>query len=318
MGGLARFAVRRHPPRRRRPAVRPRLDLLEPWEQEAGEEAVRAHVLPGVGGLPYRPRRFEEVPAGASAALREAVGAAGPRDLFVAPAQSRPGRLGRQGLQILTPVRVLGFGPGGVALWVGAPAEPGVRAVLRPQRVAVIETAQILLQARLTILAADLRLNLHYSAVGEQALRPLVASLRRRAADLGMSLPAASISGVGLPYKWRRLLAADLALLSDGDPVAAVAGALPVPRRTEAAYAVVALTPRELVVRTDPVSGHAAGGRHGVHTYFVPRARIERVRADGPLGLRIRVGGADLRLPLGEDLSARVVDAFAQHLPVVP
>lgn len=316
-GSLARFAVRRHSLRRRRPAVRPRLDLLEPWEQEVDEETARAHLLTGARGLPYRPRSVEDVPGGAFAALREAVGAGDAEHLFVAPAQTRPGRLGGSRLQILTPTRVLGFGPGGVALWVGAPALPGVRAVLRPQQVAAIETAQILLYARLTILAADARLDLHYSAVAKHELHPLVRSLRRRAATTELDLPDASDVQGGLPYKWRQLLASDAVLLGDGDPVAAVAGALPVPRRSAAAYAAVLLTPRELVVRADPVHGGRTGDHHGVDTHFIPRTRIEQVRAEGPL-LRVRVGEADLHLPLGEDLSARVVHAFGRHLPVVP
>jgi hypothetical protein len=79
----------------------------------------------------------------------------------------------------------------------------------------------------------------------------------------------------------------------------------------------VVLTPRELVVLADPVHADRTGGRHGVDTYSVPRARIEQVRADGPL-LRIRVCEADLQLPLGEELSARVVHAFARHLPIAP
>ena len=81
---------------------------------------------------------------------------------------------------------------------------------------AAIETAQILLYARLTVLAADARLNPHYNAVAKHELHPLV-----------------------LAYKWRRLLTSDVALLGDGDPAVAVAGALPVPRRSQAAYAAV-------------------------------------------------------------------------------
>lgn len=210
---------------------------------------------------------------------------------------------------------MLGVGPGGVALWVGAPALPGVRVVLRPQQVAAIETTQILLYARLTILATDARLNLHYNAVTEHELRPLVRLLRRSVAPTELDLPDLPAPNAGLPLKWRRLLASDAVRLDDGDPVAAVAGALPVPRRAEAAYAAVVLTPRELVVLADPVHADTTGGHHGLDTHSVPRARIERIRADGPL-LRVRVCGADLQLPVGEHLSTRAVRAFARHLPV--
>lgn len=292
-------------------------ELLEPWEQEVDEQTAHAHVLTGVHGLPYRPRRVANVPGGALGALRQAVGTEDVEDLLVVPAQARPGRLAGSRLQILTPASVLGFGPGGVALWAGAPALPGVRVVLRPQQVAVIETAQILLHARLTILATDARLNLHYNAVAGHELHPLLLSLRRRVAGTELDLPDAPLPHAGLPYKWRRLLTSDAASLADGEPIAAVAGALLVPRRSAAAHAAVALTPRELVVLADPVRADRTGGRHGVDTRCIPRARIEQVRADGPL-LRVRVCGADLELPLGEELSARVGHAFARHLPTAP
>ncbi|MGW2287335.1 hypothetical protein [Streptomyces phaeochromogenes] len=313
MSGLAGLAVTRRSFRRRRPAARPMLDLLEPWEEEVDEQAVRVQVLTGIRGFPYRPRRAEDVPGDALAALRQAVGARGVEDLFVVPAQARPGRLGGGRRQILTPASVLGFGSGGVAMWVGAPALPGVRVVLRPEQVAAIETEHILLYARLTVLATDARLNIHYNAVADRELRPLLLSLRRCVAGTALDLPA-PVPNAGLPYKWRRLLTSGAACLDDDDTVAAVAGALPVPRWAEAAYAAVVLTSRELVVLADPVHAEGAGGRHGVDTHCIPRARIEQVRADGPL-LRVRVGGADLQLPLGGELSARVVEAFARHLP---
>ncbi|MFD3310608.1 hypothetical protein [Streptomyces sp. NPDC058694] len=311
--GLAGLALTRRSFQRRRPAVRPMLDLLEPWEEEVDEQAARVQVLTGIRGFPYRPRRVEDVPGDALAALRRAVGIRGVEDLFVVPAQARPGRGGGR-RQILTPASVLGFGPGGVAMWVGAPALPGVRVVLRPEQVAAIETAHILLYARLTILATDARLNIHYNAVADHELRPLLLALRRRVAGTELELPAAPEPNAGLPYKWRRLLSSGAACLDDGDTVVAVAGALPVPRWAEAAYAAVVLTSRELVVLADPVHADGAGARHGVDTHCIPRARIEQIRADGQF-LRVRVGGADLQLPLGGELAARVVDAFARHLP---
>lgn len=106
-----------------------------------------------------------------------------------------------------------------------------------------------------------------------------------------------------------------MARLDDGDPVAVVAGALPVPPRSEAAYAAVVLTPRELVVLTDPLHAERTGGRHGVDTHVIPRARIEQVHADDR-HLRVRVCGADLRMPLGQELSRRVVHTFAHHLHI--
>ncbi len=266
------------------------------------------------GSVGSRTVRAADVPDGALGALRQAAGIRDVEDLLVVPAQARPGRLGGSRLQILTPAGVLGFGPGGVALWVGAPALPGVRVVLRPQQVAAIETTHILLHARLTILATDARLTIHYNAVAEHELHPLLRSLRRRVAHTELDLPDAPVPNAGLPYKWRRLLVSDAVCLDDGDPVAAVAGRLPVPRWSEPAYAAVVLTPRELVFLADPVHTEPTGGRHGLDTHCIPRARIEQVRADGPL-LRVRVCGADLQLPLGDELSARVVHTFARHLP---
>ncbi|MFE9645532.1 hypothetical protein ACFYO0_15780 [Streptomyces sp. NPDC006365] len=315
--GLTGLAVSPRSLLRRRPAARPRLELLEPWEQEVDEQTARAHTRTGIRGFPYRPRRAEDVPGGALEALRQTVGIRDFRDVFVVPAHTRPGRLGGSRLHLLTPAGVLGFGPGGVALWVGAPAEPGVRVALRPEQVAAIEMAHALLYARLTILATDARLNIHYNAVAEHELHPLVLSLRRRVAPTELDLPDAPVPNTGLPYKWRLLLTSPTARLNDGDPVAVVAGPLPVPLRSDPAYAAVVLTPRELVVLADPVHTDRSGGRHGLDTHCIPRTRIEQVRMDGPL-LRVRVCGADLQLPLGERLSARAVHAFARHLPVGP
>jgi len=323
-GGLARLALRRPSPWRRRSAERPRFDLLEPWEQVVDEPTARAHTPSGVHGLPYRPRRTEDLPDGAFGELRRAVGADGAQQLIVLPARIRHGHLGdsRNGggrRPILTPAGVLGFGPGGVALWIGAPALPGVRVALEPRQVAAIGTTQVLLDSRLTILAAHARLDVHYNAVAERALLPLVRNLRRHAArstpDLPPDLPDAPVPNAELPYKWRQLLASDAVRLDAGEPVAVVAGALPVPKGSEAAYAAVVLTPRELVVLADPLDTDATGGRHGVDTHFVPRANIEEVRDDGPL-LRVRVQGADLQLPLGRQLSTRTVRAFAHQLPI--
>lgn len=107
-GDPTRLVVPRRSPRRRRRAARPKPDLLEPWETEVDERTARAHIHSGVHGFPYGPRRIEDVPDGAFAALRRAVGATDLRHLFVVPARTRPGRLGGGRPQILTPTGVLG------------------------------------------------------------------------------------------------------------------------------------------------------------------------------------------------------------------
>ncbi|MFF7639848.1 hypothetical protein [Streptomyces canus] len=243
------------------------------------------------------------------------MGSADLKNLLVIPSQTRPARPGRSRLQVLTPPSVLGFGPGGVALWVGAPDRPGVQVVICSGQVAAIETVHILLYARLTVLAADARLSVRYNAVAERELQPLVLALRRRVAAAERELPPAPAALAALPYKWRRLLASDAVRLETGEQVAAVAGPLPVPRRAEPAYGAVVLTARELVTLADPVSVERAGGRYGVDTHYIPRDRIETVRADGQ-GLGVRACGTDIALPLGEDLAHRAVAAFARHVPV--
>lgn len=216
---------------------------------------------------------------------------------------------------MLTPASVLGFGPGGVALWVGPPARPGVRVAVPAREVAAIETVHILLYARLTILAPQTRLSVRYNAVAEHELQPLVRALRRRISGSAQGgLPHDVVLDSGLPYKWRRLLASDIARLDDEEAVAAVADPVPVPRRSEAAYGAVVLTARELVVLADPVQAERAGGRYGVDAHHIPRARIESLSAEGPL-LRVQALGVDLRLSLGEDLSGRAAKHFAGYLP---
>lgn len=278
------------------------LDPREPWEMEVDEDTARAQALTGIRGFPYCPRRAEDTPSGAAVALREAVGTGGLADLLVVPAQARPARSGRSRRQVLT-------------LWVGPPARPGVQVAVSAREVAAIETVHILLYARLTILAPQTRLSIRYNAVAEHELQPLVRALRRRITGSAQDgLPYDVRPDSGLPYKWRRLLASDIARLDDGETVAAVAGPVPGPRRSEAAFGAVVLTARELVVLADPVQAERAGGRYGVDAHHIPRARIESLSAEGPL-LRVQALGVDLRLPLGEDLSGRAAKLFAGYLP---
>jgi hypothetical protein len=296
-------------------AAHTEIDPREPWELEVDEHTARAQAPSGLRGFPYRPRRAEDVPEGALAELKAAVRAGDIQDLLVVPCQARPAHGGRSGRQLLTPVTVLGAGPGGVALWVGAPARPGVRVVVPAEQVAAVETMHILLYARLTILAADARLSLRYNAVAAHDVQPLIRALRHRIARTSRgALPRNRVPAAELPYKWRRLLASDAVRLEGGEPVVVVAGSLPVPRRAEPAYGAVALTARELIVLVDPVHAERGGGRYGVDAHHIPRSRIEDLCADGPL-LRVRSCGADLQLPLGEEVSGQAVQAFARYVP---
>lgn len=300
---------------RRRGTARAALDPREPWELEVDEPTARAHASTGLRGFPYRPRRLEDVPEGAQAALCDAVGAEGLGDLIVVPGQSRPTASARGRRHVLTPQSVLGLGPGGMALWVGAPARPGVRAVVAAPEVAAIEAMHILLYARLTVLARDVRLSVRYNAVAEHDVHPLVLALRRRASIPVPGLPSGRVPDAGLAYKWRRLLVTDAVRLDGGESAAVVAGPLPVPRRAEPAYATAVLTARELVILADPLHADSTGGRYGVDVHHIPRAGIEHIRAGGPV-LRVRARGADLVLPLGEELSGRVAEVFGPHLPM--
>lgn len=293
------------------------LDPREPWEQDIDEATARAQAPTGLRGFPYRPRRLQDIPDGALAALRDAVRAEGMGNLLVVPPQARPARSGRSRTQLLTPASVLGFGPYGAALWVGPPtARPGVQVVVPAQHVSAVETVHILLYARLTIRAAGAWLTVRYNAVADRELRPLVQALRRRTADALQDLPATPALEGGLPYKWRRLLTSDEARLDDGEPMAAVAGRLPTSRRADPAYAAVVLTPHELIVLADPVHADPTGGHYGLDSHYLPRAGVEQLHADGPL-LRIRVRGTDLAMPLGEQLANCAVDTFARYLPMV-
>ncbi|MET7775007.1 hypothetical protein ABZU94_08695 [Streptomyces mirabilis] len=234
--------------------------------------------------------------------------------MLVIPAQARPVGLGHSPRQILTPTSALGFGTAGVALWVETTPQPGVRVVIPFQQVAAVGTEHILLSARLTIRSTAARLTARYNAVADDQLRPLMLDLRRRTAVCAAELPTASDLGMELPYKCRRLLEGHTPRLYDGEPVA---GRLPVPRRTEPAHAVVALTVGKLVVLTDPVHSAAltVGDLLGVDAHHIPRAGIETVRVAGA-SLRVLSRRVNLELPLGADLATGVVEAFAGYLPV--
>lgn len=99
----------------------------EEWEQTFGADLVPHLVPTGQPSTARQPLDVSLLPVGAHAALAGGIGRHGLEDLLVLPGDAQAyGRLRRRCLY--TPLRVLGVGDRTVALWVQAPAVPGIRA----------------------------------------------------------------------------------------------------------------------------------------------------------------------------------------------
>ncbi len=277
----------------------PDLDPPERWETPlAGDAAVGRAV--GGADHPYVPLRWQDVPAGAAQALQAACGAWRLHQLFVVPASAR--RLGgRRDRWVATPAQVLGLADGGAALWVDTDPEPGVLAALALDELAAIDHVQILLHARLTLLAPGRRLTVRYNAVARHALEDELAALR--AAVAGYPLPVSSDEPPpALAHKWRQLVCSPAICLVPGDPIISRTGELPADPG-EPTSVLLALTPRELIVARDPDATVLRGApSYGQDILAVPRRQLEGVeRTDS--GARLRAGGVNVDVTLSPSLT---------------
>ncbi len=277
----------------------PELDPPERWERPLTADAA---VRRSAGGAehPYVPLHWRDVPAGAAQALQAACGAWRLDQFFVVPASARR-LVGRRDRWVATPAQVLGLADGGAALWVDTDPEPGMVTAIALDYLAAVDHVQILLHARLTLLAPDRRLTLRYNAVARHALEDELAAVRAAAAGYPLPVPSDE-PPPALAHKWAHLLSSPAICLAPDDPTVARAGELAADRG-EPSTVLLALTPRELIIARDP-DATALGGAspYGHDILAVPRRQLQGVaRIDS--GARLRAGGVDVDIGLSPSLT---------------
>ena len=277
----------------------PDLDPPERWETPLAGDAVVGRAVDGADH-PYVPLRWQDVPAGATQALQAACGAWRLDQLFVVPASARR-LVGRRDRWVATPAQVLGLADGGAALWVDTDPERGVVTALALDELAAIAHVQILLHARLTLLAPGRRLTLRYNAVARHALADELATLRAAAAGYPLPVPSDE-PPPALAQKWRQLVCSPAICLVPGDPIISRTGELPADPG-EPTSVLLALTPRELIIARDPDATVLGGASsYGRDILAVPRRQLERVeRTDS--GARLRASGVDFDVGLSPSLT---------------
>jgi hypothetical protein len=282
----------------------PQLDPPEPWERPV-ESEIGTRRGRGLGGHPYAPLRWEDVPQGAAEALEAACGAWRLDQLFVIPASGRR-LVGRRDRWVAAPTQVLGLADEGVALWVDTEPEPRVIAAIALDELAAIDQVQILLYARLTLLAPGRTLTVRYNAVARHDLDGELTAVRAAACGYPLPVPGGEPEPA-MPHKWAHLLHSSAVCLQPGDPVVARVGELPA-GRGETRTALIALTPGELIVARDPDPDVLGGSSpYGHDVLSVPRRQLESAERI-EMGVRLRAGGVDVDVrlspPLADELAA--------------
>jgi hypothetical protein len=269
---------------------------VEEWEHAIASDLASHLTLASPVARPHQPLSVIDLPAGARAALTEAIGWHGLDDLLVVPAAARPfGRLHRR--CVYTPPCVLGVGERAVGLWVQALPVPGVRAIVLLGELAAVELRADGTGSRLTLRSHPRQLSVRYNRKADPLVGGLL-RLRRRAAGEPFPVPGAPPGNTYIPPRWQAVLGAPVLGLRAGDGVAAVFGHA---RRPGGMEYLIALTARELVVI------RAAWKRNPPHfdrpdSVQVPRRNIRKASIRSGC-LLLRSAGVDLRVELGASLT---------------
>jgi hypothetical protein len=265
---------------------------VQEWEHIIASDLASHLTLAGPAARPHQPLDVIDLPAGARAALTEAIGCHGLDDVLVVPAAARSfGRLHRH--CVYTPPCVLGVGERAAGLWVQALPVPGVRAIVPLGELAAVELRADGTESRLTLRSHPCELSVRYNRSADPLSGGLL-RLRHRAAGEPAPLPGAPPGNSCVPPRWQSVLGAPVLGLRAGDAVAAVFGHA---RRPGGREYLIALTASELVVI------RAARKQNPPHfdradSVQVPRRNItEASIRDGCLMLRS--AGVDLRVELG-------------------
>ena len=270
-------------------------DPPEPWETAVSREEAARIGSAGLRGRPYRPQRFDDMPAGARDALEDVCGVLRLNQLFVVPRTARwTNRAGRQ--CVATPAEVVAFGATIVALWVDDPIGAGVRVVVPVDHLAAIVERNILLYGRAALIAADASIVIRYNTVAETDLRDSFRRVRMAIAGPPVPTPAVlhwpghsthgQVPVSELPFKWQFVVASRVVNLGQREPMTVAVGGID--RAHARGIGIAVLGSRELVIVTDPTEDVRVA-RHGFDVHTVPRARLRSLGWDGNL-LTVRAG----------------------------
>jgi hypothetical protein len=284
------------------------VDPPEPWEREVSPQEGPYVGRGGLAGHPYRPLRWQDVPAPAADALARSCGARELDQLFVIPESAR--RTGRRGHWVAAETQVLGISNDAVGLWV-AGDEPSVRTRIGTAELVAIQDIHFLLYGRLSFLGDGRRLTVRYNAVARHELQPGLLALRRTLAGPSRPLPVADVPPA-LPFKWQAIAAWPTVRLHRDDPAVLLFGRSMVRRRPPWPV-LLALTGYELIAARSPGDDKVAAA-FGVETLHPPRRRLDRVGISAQ-GLQVQIEGAELDVPLDPELVTRAQETLGALLP---
>jgi len=253
--------------------------LMEEWEQTFGAD-LRPHLIPpGQPGALRRPSGVTQLPPGADTGLSAAIGRYGLEDLLLVPGAARSCGWLRHRF-VYTPPCVLGAGDRAVALWVQAPPEPGIRAVVPLGEIAAIALHTHGASRQLLVTGSAGRLPVRYDVADDPVMDGLIIRLRRRVAGRPAPVPP---------------VAARFAALLRLDPADEVATTGPKTR-------LIAVTPYELVILRP--------GR----VLYVPRRAIQAAGSRSG-SLLLRSAGVDLDLRLHSRKAAAAAALWLERVP---
>jgi hypothetical protein len=252
---------------------------MEEWEQTFGVD-LRPHLIPAGQPDPIRrPSGVDQLAPGAHAALSEAIGRCSLQDLLIVPGAARGCGWLRHRF-VFTPPCVLGVGERAVALWVQAPPEPGIRALVPLGEIAAITLHAHGTRRHLLVTGTAGRLPVRYDVADDPVMEGLIVRLRRRAA--GPPAPVPPVAARHAALLWL-------------DPADEVATAGP---RTR----LIVVTRYELVIL-----------RPGRVTY-VPRSAIQAASIRSR-SLVLRSAGVDLDLGLRSRKTAAAAALWLERVP---
>ena len=274
----------------------------EEWEQTFGADLLPHLVPAGQPSTARQPLDVTLLPVGAHAALADGIGRHGLEDLLVLPGAAQAyGRLRRHCLY--TPLRILGVGDRGAALWVQAPPVPGIRASVPFSEIAAIAWEANGTRKQLLITGRTGRLPVRYDAASDVVMDALIRSLRRRAA--GDPAPVPAVYPVG--GSRRPAFDPEILKLNPDDEIAIVGEYGRIGRRT----CLLAVTPVELVIMRSSRLAHRRGW--AADTLYVPRRAIEGASIQSG-SLLLRSAGQELRITLRTRRTAAAASAWLGQL----
>jgi hypothetical protein len=272
---------------------------MEEWEQTLGAD-LRPHLVPaGQLSTPWPPSNVNHLPPGAHADLSAGIGRYGLEDLLIMPSAARSYRWLRRRF-IYTPLCVLGVGERAVALWVQAPPEPGIRAMVPLGEIAAISRQTRGTLRQLLVTGPAGRLPVRYDMAGDAVMDALIRRLRRRAVGHPAPVPADDLR---TRFASRGRPGWDLTVLRL-DPADEVATAGSAAGR---GACLVAVTPYELLILRSRRSGRVTDW------LLVPRRAIQEASIRSG-SLLLRSAGVDFRVRLRSRKTAATAAAWLEQV----